>query len=155
MNSVSNLLLVIKRDFSHLKFLAGEDFHWSPKDNTIYYSTHQKNAKHGVWALLHEVAHAQLGHQDFNNDFDLIKIESKTWQEAVKIGKKYKVKIDKDHIQDCLDTYRDWLHNRARCPKCEVISLQRDDHLYQCFNCNTVWKISNHLNTANKRVIKK
>lgn len=155
MNSINNLLPLIKKDFPDLIFVVGEDFHWSPKDSKVYYSTHQKVAEHGVWALLHEVAHAQLGHQSFNNDFDLLRIESKTWQQAVKLGKKYGVVINKDHIQDCLDTYRDWVHNRSKCPNCKVVSMQRDDQLYQCFNCKTVWKVPNSpQNTTIQKIIK-
>ena len=74
MNNVSNILPIIKKDFPDIKFVQGNDFHWSPKDNTVYYSTHQKIAKQGIWALLHEVAHAQLGHVSYDNDFDLSSI---------------------------------------------------------------------------------
>lgn len=153
MNSINNLLPAIKKDYPNIKFAVGEDFHWSPKDNTIYYSSHQQSAEHGTWALLHEVAHAQLGHQTYLNDFDLIKLESKTWQLAYKLGKKYSVNIDKEYIQDCIDTYRDWLHSRATCPNCNIVSMQRDDLLYQCFNCKTTWKVPSHPLTKTKKVI--
>jgi len=155
MNSVSNLLPTVKKDFPDLKFVAGEDFHWSPKDHIIYYASHQKVANHGVWALLHEIAHAQLDHQSYSNDFDLIKIENKAWQQAAKLANKYGITINKEHIQDCLDTYRDWLHSRAKCPNCHVVSVQRDDKLYQCFNCKTVWRVpTSPTSKINKTVIK-
>jgi ribosomal protein L37AE/L43A len=139
MNSVSNLLPTLQKDYPNIKFEAGEIFFWSPRENKITYTTHQDNADHGVWALLHEVAHASLRHANYNNDFELLKLESATWQKARSIGKKYGVNIDNEHIQDCLDTYRDWLHNRARCSKCGVVSLQRSDGIYQCFNCRKTW----------------
>ena len=121
MNSVNNLLPILKKDFPDLKFVPGETFFWSPKDNKITYTTHQQIADHGVWALLHEVAHAILGHKAYQNDFELLKLESATWQKAKNLGKKYGVSIDNNHIQDCLDTYRDWLHNRSRCNNCGVL----------------------------------
>jgi hypothetical protein len=152
MNSIDNLLPQLKIDFPDLKFVPGEDFHWSPRDNTITYTTHHSIAEHGVWALLHELAHATLGHVQYDNDFDLLKLESATWQKARNLGKKYHIVISSSHIQDCLDTYRDWLHNRSQCPKCGVVSIQRPDNLYQCFNCRTTWKVPQ---SSSKRPIKR
>ncbi|MBP6917206.1 ImmA/IrrE family metallo-endopeptidase [Candidatus Saccharibacteria bacterium] len=141
MNSIDNLLPLLKKDYSCFSFVSGKDFYWSPSSNTIYYSTHHKTAEYGVWALFHELAHALLGHQKYDNDFELLQLESKTWYKASKIASKYGIAISKDHIQDCLDTYRDWLHTRSKCPICKVVSLQRDDGFYQCFNCKSVWEV--------------
>lgn len=141
MNSVLNLLPILKKDYPDIKFKSGENFSWSPKDKIIFYTTHHIKAEQGVWSLLHELAHATLGHIEYDNDFDLLKLESNTWQRACQIGNHYNIKIDDDHIQDCLDTYRDWLYKRSKCPKCGVVSLQRKDHIYQCFNCKTTWRV--------------
>lgn len=141
MNSIANLLPVLQKDFPQITFMPGETFLWSPQDNKILYTTHQTNVDHGLWALLHELAHATLDHLSYSSDFELLKLESITWQQAKLLGKKYGITINNEHIQDCLDTYRDWLHNRARCPKCSVVSLQRADKLYKCFNCKTVWRV--------------
>jgi hypothetical protein len=61
---------------------------------------------------------------------------------AVKIGRKYRIKLDNNHIQDCLDTYRDWLHRRSKCPTCGMHVLQKDVRTYQCFNCDASWRVS-------------
>jgi hypothetical protein len=141
MNSVQNLLPLIKKDFPDITFESGEKFLWWPKDNKIIYTSHHTNVDHGIWALFHELAHASLGHKNYSNDFELIKLESATWQKAKILAKKYGIEISNDHIQDCLDTYRDWLHGRACCPKCQVVSLQSDDRTYRCFNCKTRWRV--------------
>jgi len=141
MNSIENLLPELRKDFPEIEFQVGESFSWSPSENKIFYTTHQTVAEQGIWALLHELAHATLNHKNYSNDFELLKLESKTWQQAKKLGKKYGVAIDNEHIQDCLDTYRDWLHSRSRCPSCSLVSLQRNDGLYQCFNCKTLWSV--------------
>ena len=155
MNSIDNLLPLLKRDFPDLSFVPGEDFHWSPKYSRITYTTHQTVADHGVWALLHELAHAILGHIQYDNDFDLLKLESMTWQQAKILAKRYGIVISTEHVQDCLDTYRDWLHNRARCPQCDVVSFQRSDKLYQCFNCKTVWKVPRSpLSKTSRQIVK-
>lgn len=155
MNSIDNILPLLRRDFPELCFVSGENFHWSPKDNKITYTSHQDIAEHGVWALIHELAHATLGHVEYDNDFDLLKLESLAWKRAKELAKRYDIIISQEHIQTCLDTYRDWLHNRARCPNCDVVSFQRVDGLYQCFNCKTVWKVPRSpLARLSKQIIK-
>lgn len=141
MNSIANILPRIQIDFPHLRFEAGETFCWTPKQQLITYTSHQANADHGVWALLHEVAHADLEHSAYKGDFNLLQLEVMAWHHAHKLAKRYDLSIDKEHVQDCLDTYRDWLHKRASCPVCEVVSLQRSDGRYQCFNCRSSWKV--------------
>ena len=141
MLSIQSILPELKKDYPQVSFKAGEAFVWSPSNKQITYTTHQINAEHGAWAILHELAHYELEHTKYSTDFELLKMEAAAWTRAKKIAKKYNVKIDNDHIQDCLDTYRDWLHTKAKCPNCQVISTQRKDLHYQCFNCNAVWTV--------------
>lgn len=141
MSSIQNLLPIVSKDFPELNFVNGESFIWSPRTKTISYCTNQQSDDHGVWSLLHEIAHAELGHANYGTDFSLLKIETEAWAKAEVIASKYNIVIDPDHIQDCLDTYRDWLHKRAKCPSCSVVSIQRKDLTYQCFNCTTLWKV--------------
>lgn len=129
------------KDYPQFKFTPGSQEHWSPRTNTITYceSEAPDELRYG---LLHELAHALLGHDTYNSDFELLKLEVQAWDMAVKIGKKYGIKLDNDHIQDCLDTYRDWLHRRSKCPACGMHVLQKDSNSYQCFNCGTAWQVS-------------
>ena len=131
----------LRNDFPEFSFEPGEQDHWSPKANAITYRSGVavKEIQYGV---LHELAHAKLGHNTYHNDFELLKLESLAWQLAAKIGRKYGVKIDDEHIQDCLDTYRDWLHARSQCPNCGIHVLQKDPYHYHCFNCHTEWKVT-------------
>jgi hypothetical protein len=131
----------LRKDFPEFSFEPGKQDHWSPKTNTITYkeSVPLKDFQYGV---LHEVAHARLGHYNDNNDFELLKLESQAWELAAKTGKKYGVIISNEHIQDCLDTYRDWLHARSRCPTCGMHVLQKDPLHYHCFNCHTEWQVT-------------
>jgi replication factor C subunit 3/5 len=55
---------------------------------------------------------------------------------------KYDINIDDDHIQNCLDTYRNWLHLRSTCPECGIRTLQTDKYTYRCHNCHTIWKVT-------------
>jgi hypothetical protein len=140
-NISSKLIERIKLDYPEFKFKAGAQEHWSPKTKTITYelSNSTDNQNYG---LLHELAHALLDHNSYKTDFELLKLESLAWQKAAEIGLKYGVKIDDDHIQNCLDTYRDWLHRRSKCPACGLHVMQTDANTYKCFNCSSSWSVS-------------
>ncbi|MGH7156865.1 MAG: ImmA/IrrE family metallo-endopeptidase [Candidatus Saccharimonadales bacterium] len=131
----------VASDYPQFRFEAGSQEHWSPKSGTITYNQSEPldELRYG---LLHELAHALLGHTTYQSDFELLKLESQAWELAAKIGKKYKIKLDEEHIQDCLDTYRDWLHRRSKCPTCGMHVLQKSANAYQCFNCGTAWRVS-------------
>jgi ribosomal protein L37AE/L43A len=131
----------LAHDYPDYSFEPGKQEHWSPKTHTITFNPDQplKKMRYGV---LHELAHALLEHTTYQSDFELLQLESKAWEMADKIGHKYGVVIDHDHIQRCLDTYRDWLHQRSSCPTCGTNALQQDATTYHCFNCQTQWQVS-------------
>ena len=129
----------IAKDYPQFKFKPGPQEHWSPRTKTITYELNGDNLQFG---LLHELAHALLGHDSYRNDFELVKLESQAWQKAAEIGRKYGVKVSDDHIQNCLDTYRDWLHRRSKCPSCGMHALQPNAKSYKCFNCGEIWLVS-------------
>jgi len=140
-NSVKAFVARLGRDYPDFEFTAGQQEHWSPKTQTITFNPSQPVQKL-KFGLLHELAHALLGHENYRSDFELLKLESRAWQLAAKIGKKYNIHIDDAHVQRCLNTYRDWLYARSACPACGVHSLQQDAHTYHCFNCQTNWRVS-------------
>ena len=118
-------------------------YYWSPKDMTVYYDK-ENTSLEGVWALLHESGHALLGHKQYYTDIELLKMEVEAWGEAEKITDKLSLKkdIDEDHIQDCLDSYRDWLHKRSLCPDCSLSGIQTKPEMYTCVFCHNTWKVS-------------
>ena len=140
------MLQVLKKledDYPNLTFIEGEAFFWSPKDQSVTYATSSTQPEVSTWSLLHEVSHGILGHSEYGSDFELVKLEAEAWQHATQLAKKYKIQIDPEHVQDCLDTYRDWLHRRSSCPTCGMVSTQEDPKTYRCFNCKSTWHVSN------------
>lgn len=124
-------------------FTLGTRFYWSPKTREVFYSDTDSDDTNAIWALLHETSHALLGHRSYRNDFELIEIEIAAWEKAKGLAQQLQLpKIEEDHIQDCLDTYRDWLHKRCVCPHCSSRSFQKDARHYQCHNCHSVWKVT-------------
>lgn len=122
-------------------FEAGTSFCWSPEQKRISYAMRKEDVS-CEWALLHEAAHGLLGHQTYSSDFELLTMEVAAWKHAAALGQTLGITIDEEHIQDCLDTYRDWLHRRSTCPTCGSVSLQRSPEQYACHNCPTSWRVT-------------
>ncbi len=128
--------------YLRLRFESGKSFYWSPETMTITYNEKLVDNKTGKWSLLHEAAHAKLNHLNYSSDLGLLKLEVAAWDKAKEMASSFGLEIDENHIQDCLDTYRDWLHRRSTCPKCGIICLQYSPSTYTCHNCHTKWSVS-------------
>lgn len=139
---MQSLLSQLKTRCPEVTFCEGVTFHWSPKDKVITFRRNTHANKYDEWALLHEVGHALLDHTTYNSDLELLLLEVAAWQKATELGRDLSIVVDQDHVQDCLDTYRDWLHQRSTCPTCSISSLQVSSDQYRCHNCNTQWRVS-------------
>ena len=136
-----SLVKLLENDFPDINFKPGSTFYWSPVSKTIHYID-SGNSEKTKWALLHEVSHALLNHKSYKNDLELLTMEALAWQKAQAISTKYDIKIDYEHIQNCLDTYRNWLHMRSTCPNCGIRTLQIKPNHYRCHNCHTEWNVT-------------
>lgn len=138
-----DLVAKLSASHPHLKFMAGESFYWSPETNEVFYDQNRADDTTGSWSLLHETSHALLRHSSYDADIELLHLEVAAWAHAAAIASQYGVAIDDDYIQDCLDTYRDWLYRRSLCPGCGTQCLQMDTSShYRCYNCHTRWHVS-------------
>jgi hypothetical protein len=125
-----------------LTYTSGNQFCWSPGTKEIIYKDGAEGQQ-ARWSLLHETGHALLDHQNYQADYELLRLEVAAWQRAEELAADLGEEIDADHIQDCLDTYRDWLYKRSICPRCSTKSFQQSDFShYRCFNCHAVWRVS-------------
>jgi hypothetical protein len=141
-SSYDKLLIIIGKLFPDVSFEEGSSFYWSPQNQTVVHNPSSPSEEIGIWSLLHETAHAALGHEIYKTDFELLALEVAAWGDAKKLGEKLDVTINEEHIQDCLDTYRDWLHQRSTCPTCGNGGLQHDPREYRCHNCSTKWHVT-------------
>jgi hypothetical protein len=130
----------LAKDFPWIIFVKGDVAHWSSSSKTVIYEASGNNRS--SWSLLHEVGHAIACHESYSTDVSLLQKETEAWAKAIEIAPKYNITIDDNHVQDCLDTYRDWLHKRSTCPHCDGHGLQQSKTLYRCFNCQSTWKVS-------------
>lgn len=139
---MQKLRKTLEAKYPELQFVADKQFYWSPETREIFYRSSAEGAK-AEWSLLHETGHALLDHTSYKADFELLRLEVAAWDKARELAGDLGIEIDENHIQDCLDTYRDWLHKRSICPRCNATCLQQDDHAhYRCFNCHAVWQVS-------------
>ncbi len=123
-------------------FVASNVFSWSPHTQTITYKLSEIQTSEGAWSLLHEASHAVLGHSNYDSDFELLMLEVAAWDQAKSLAQVYGQTIDENHVQDCIDTYRDWLHQRSTCPTCGNAGLQQSSTDYHCHNCHTLWHVT-------------
>lgn len=130
----------LQRQLPGVKFVAYETSYWSPADKTVYYQP--SDDQRALWTLLHESGHAALGHTSYDSDFGLLLLEVAAWEQAKELAAGLGVDIDEDHVQDCLETYRDWLHQRSTCPRCGIRCFQQDVRQYYCHNCQARWQVS-------------
>jgi hypothetical protein len=137
---MEKLVAKLRKDYPTLTFQEGVVASWSPQTSTVFYAVTGQTSD--LWSLLHELGHAILGHQSYDSDASLLQKETEAWEKAIVLGKAYALRIDAEHVQVCLDTYRDWLHKRSTCPMCNSHGLQQNKALYSCLNCQTQWKVT-------------
>jgi hypothetical protein len=137
-----SLVQQLQKQFPTISFVPAESFYWSPRKQVVNFVTAASEDNIGAWSLLHELGHALLEHKNYGSDFELLSLELAAWEKAQVIAQEYDIVISSGHIQDCLDTYREWLYLRSTCPQCMSGSQQIEPHLYSCFNCNTTWRVS-------------
>ena len=140
---MQKLINKLQLKFPDYSFTPAKQFYWSPESKEIFYKANADD-QYAIWSLLHETGHAVLGHTFYEADFELVRLEVAAWQQAQQLAQLLELPpIDEEHIQDCLDTYRDWLHKRSICPSCTTKCLQQGDFVhYRCFNCHTTWRVS-------------
>ena len=68
-------------------------------------------------------------------DVERLRMENEAWEKARELARVYKIEVNEDLIQEELDTYRDWLHQKSRCPRCRLTRFQTTDGQYHCPRC--------------------
>lgn len=141
MPKTDSLQTKLVADFPTITFKNSDDFYWSPSKKTVYIG--QVKTHTDTLTLLHEVAHAHLGHRDFRRDIDLLRIEREAWDYVEStLAPKYGLATNQDTVEDMIDTYREWLHIRSTCPSCSLTGIQTDEFIYHCLGCNQDWRVN-------------
>jgi hypothetical protein len=133
------LLQQVSRDFPSVRFRQSDTFRWSAEAKAVYYAP---QADYAGWSLLHELGHVIAEHNSYRSDARLIRLEVEAWDTAVKLAADYGFAIDPDHIQDSLDSYRNWQYKRSICPVCALSGVEQADGRYHCVNCRHKWRVT-------------
>lgn len=143
---MSSLSQQLANDYPQFRFVQSDRARWNASEQTIYYTNDQPQT-------LHELGHALLGHNTYRQDVELIQIERAAWVKAQQLAPRYGLSIDNDTVEEALDSYRDWLHNRSKCPRCHQTGWQDSHDLtYHCPNCQCVWRASDGRQTRMRRI---
>ena len=121
----------VKRDFGDFTFKIGKKFAFSPP-RRIKIGPPEEGAR---MLFLHELGHAILEHRTFGTEVERLKMEVEAWEKARELADLYGVEFDEEKMQTELDTYRDYLHNRSRCPRCGLTRYATPDGAYHCPRC--------------------
>ncbi len=138
---MTSLLDQLRASFGQYHFEAAAQFAWSPETGTIYYHSPGIQKSSGYHRLLHEVAHAELGHATYRYDIELIRMEVAAWRHARALAKDVGLRISDRACDRHLETYRDWLYLRSRCPTCQATGLQNGELAYVCSQCRSSWRV--------------
>lgn len=124
----------IKQDFPEFRFVFEKKFAFRPP-RTIVLGPPEPFSE---LLALHEVSHAILKHKTFRMDVERLRMECEAWDKARELAFRYDIEVDENLIQDELDTYRDWLHNKSRCRSCGLTRYQTPDGAYHCPRCENL-----------------
>ncbi len=128
------LLERIKRDFPEFNFCEGKKFVFKPP-KTIILGPEEPSYN---LLMLHELAHAVLRHRNFKMNVERLKMENEAWEKTRELAQRYGVDFDEEIAQEELDTYRDWLHKKSRCPECGLTRFETPDGQYHCPRCENL-----------------
>lgn len=131
LDDFEELLEQVKKDYSEYNFRGSRKFAFRPP-STILVGPRERRSD---LLLLHELGHAELKHRDFGLDITRIKMENEAWEKARELAAKYGVEFDDELVQGELDSYRDWLHRKSRCPACGLTRFQTPSGEYHCPRC--------------------
>ena len=134
-NAQNSLLTRLRADYPNLEFLAGERFLFHPPA-TIYYEINSDD----YLSLLHELGHALIDKTDYNQDVELLQIESAAWAKAKELCAKYHLTFDESYAESRLDSYRDLLHYNSLCPNCALNGYEDEHQTYHCPLCGASWQ---------------
>lgn len=63
-------------------------------------------------------------------------MEREAWDKAKELANKYDVPFSQEVAEAELDSYRNWLDKKSRCPRCGLTRFQTPDGKWCCPKCD-------------------
>jgi len=137
--------------FDTLTYLPATYFAYDAAADVINYDDGRLEDANGRLCLLHETAHALLGHVSFEADIELFVMELRAWQKTRELAALFDVAIDQVFVTDCLASYEQWLTARATCPDCANFCLNKTMSTFACWRCGCQWRVNDRRDCAVRR----
>lgn len=128
----------LKKTYPEFTFHPGRKFLFRPQ-KSIYYLEADENFR---LLLLHELAHALLGHFSYQKSLERLQIERDAWEKTRQLCKIHNVTFDEDVAEAELNTYRDWVHQKTLCKTCGLTCLEVSSESLYCPFCQKTYKRS-------------
>ena len=128
--------------YSQHTFLPAAHFSYDAADEVINYFPQALKTNSGKIALLHEISHCELGHFHYVSDLQLYAMEIDAWLLTRKLAKKFNIPVEEDYIDECIESYNQWIEKRGTCPRCSTFCAQKTEVEFECYNCLTCWRVS-------------
>ena len=145
MANLSHLLDYLKQTYPDLHFSYGKRFKYRYPNLIMLENPKNSTTPPAFFALqtLHELGHALCNHKDYTTDVQRLKIEREAWETAktayLALPKSLQNAFpwNEDYVEDSLDTYRAWLHQKSTCKNCGLTCYQTEDGTYHCPRCES------------------
>ena len=122
----------VQHDYPELRFVRGKKFLYRPPRTTVIGPSEPNDSL----LLLHEIGHALCGHHNFSTQIERMRCEREAWEKAKELCGRYGIKYDEAAVERELDTYRDYVDKKSRCPKCGLTRFQEASGKYYCPKCD-------------------
>ena len=135
----TDFLNELKSEFGQFNFIPGKRFKWKYPKSVYFEENSAYPFEYFAILTLHELGHGLCKHKDYKTDVERLRIESEAWQRAKTLISEHKnwgLKYDEDFVENELDSYRDWLHQKSLCKTCGLTRYQTEDGVYHCPQCD-------------------
>ncbi|MBR5389409.1 hypothetical protein IK146_02525 [Candidatus Saccharibacteria bacterium] len=131
-------LNMLQESYPDYVFKPGRKFLFRPP-KSIYYLESDENFR---LLILHELAHALLGHYTFDRSLERLQIERDAWAKTRELCQLHSIPYDDNLAETELNTYRDWVHQKTLCKRCGLSCLEVSSESLYCPFCQKFYKKS-------------
>lgn len=124
----------LREEYPNLCWRVGKKFAYRPPRTIVVEQNFEQDCYNLL--VLHELGHALCEHKNYGTDAERLKMERQAWEKARELAKKYEVEYVEELVEEKLDSYREWLHQKSTCKRCGLTMYQKRNGGYFCPQCD-------------------